>query len=146
MGTLEDVRKMFQDFLAPELRAHGERLKNIESSQDELKAELKEFRNEVKADLKEFRSEVQTLFQKADERNDTRYKELVTAMSLEARVKRVEERGTESVSALRILLKQDFDEAWQRLARSLEEAQQRSAPQKPDPEPGSAEPGGWEPR
>jgi hypothetical protein len=30
MGTLEDLRKMFQDFLAPELRAIDQKLKNME--------------------------------------------------------------------------------------------------------------------
>jgi hypothetical protein len=48
MGTLEDVRKMFQDFLAPELHAINQKLKNIEQDHTELKVELKELRSEVK--------------------------------------------------------------------------------------------------
>jgi chromosome segregation ATPase len=128
MGTIEDIRKAMQDFLAPELRAHGERLKNIESSQAELKTELKEFRSEMRES-----------FKKTEEHIDTRYKELITAMNLEARVKRVEERETESLGALSTLLKRHLDDTKHRLER-LEETQQRSVSQKPDPDPG----GKWE--
>jgi chromosome segregation ATPase len=128
MGTIEDIRKAMQDFLAPELRAHGERLKNIESSQAELKTELKEFRSEMRESFKKTEAQI-----------DTRYKELITAMNLEARVKRVEERETESLGALSTLLKRHLDDTKHRLER-LEETQQRSVSQKPDPDPG----GKWE--
>jgi hypothetical protein len=80
MGTLEDVRKMFQDFLAPELRAIDQKLKDIEHGHTELKAELKELRSEVMA-----------RFEKADEHLDIRFKELTTALNLEARVRRIED-------------------------------------------------------
>jgi predicted transcriptional regulator len=80
MGTLEDVRKMFQDFLAPELRAIDQKLKNMEQGHTELRAELKDFRNEVKAQ-----------FEKADERLDARFKELFVTLNLEARVRRIED-------------------------------------------------------
>jgi hypothetical protein len=106
MGTIEDIRKAMQDFLAPELRAHGERLKDIESSQAELKTELKEFRSEMRES-----------FKKTEEHIDTRYKELITAMNLEARVKRVEERETESLGALSTLLKRHLDDTKHRLER-----------------------------
>jgi len=71
---------MFQDFLAPELRSIDQKLKNIEHGHTELQAEMKELRSEVKA-----------LFDKADERLDTRFKELYVALNLEARVRRIEE-------------------------------------------------------
>jgi hypothetical protein len=39
---------MFQEFLAPELHAINQKLKNIEQDHTELKAELKELRSEVR--------------------------------------------------------------------------------------------------
>ena len=59
MGTLEDVRKMFQEFLAPELRAIDQKLKNIEQDHTELKAELKELRSEARRLLEKARQEKQ---------------------------------------------------------------------------------------
>ena len=73
MGTLEDVRKMFQDFLAPELHAIRARLDSIEADQRDLRAEMLR------------------LFDKTDDRIDARFKELYVALNLEARVRRIEE-------------------------------------------------------
>ena len=72
MGVIEDIRKVIQNF--------DQRLKGIEQSHVEIKAELKDFR-----------SEMLRMFEKADQRNEIRYKELVTAMNLEAHLKRIEE-------------------------------------------------------
>jgi predicted nuclease with TOPRIM domain len=77
MGAIEDIRKVMQDFLAPELRAIEERLKNLETN------------------LKDFRQGVDKQFEKVELKSEIRYKELVTALNLEARMQQLErERGT----------------------------------------------------
>jgi hypothetical protein len=81
MGVIEDLRKVMQDFLAPELHAIKERLKNVETSQGELKTELKDFRQQM-----------ERLFEKSEQNAQIRYKELVTQLNLEARMKNVEEK------------------------------------------------------
>lgn len=121
MGVIEDVRKVMQDFLAPELRAIDERLKNIESGHTALKAELKEFR-----------SEVRDSFMKTDELIQTRYRELVTTMSLDARLKRVEEKEAESSGLLTRLTKEFFSEK-----QHIDTLHSLEKHQKPDPESGS---------
>lgn len=69
MGAIEDIRKVMQDFLAPELRAIEERLKNLGSN------------------LKDFRQAVDKQFDKID----TQFIRLETSLNLESRVKRIEE-------------------------------------------------------
>lgn len=83
MGAIEDIRKVMQDFLAPELRAIEERLKALELG-------LREFRTEQAkqfelADLRE-----RERFEKAQETTETRFRDLVTNLNLEARMKRIE--------------------------------------------------------
>ena len=55
MGTIEDIRKVMQDLLAPELRAIKERLQALETA------------------LVEFRADMREQFEKADQRERERF-------------------------------------------------------------------------
>jgi hypothetical protein len=95
MGAIEDIRKVMQDFLAPELRAMDQRLQAIERRLDELNkwmvANLSEFRTDVRERFEKADQRQREMFDKAEQETKTLYQELVVNLSLEARMKRLEE-------------------------------------------------------
>lgn len=80
MGAIEDIRKVLQDFLAPELHAIKEQLKTLENG------------------LRDFRAEVRVMFDKSEQRNETRHQELIRNLNLEARVQRIEGYVSEKIA------------------------------------------------
>jgi outer membrane murein-binding lipoprotein Lpp len=63
MGTIEDIRKALQDFLAPELRANTAKIDSLEKQMslrlDALAATMDAFRAEMRAEFASLRSNSQ---------------------------------------------------------------------------------------
>ncbi len=76
MGAIDDIRKLLQDLVTPDLKALGVRVEALERKVDSGFADVKQ----TVADV--------------DARAERRHTALLVALHLEERVKRLEERAT----------------------------------------------------
>lgn len=58
MSVVDDVRKLLQDLVAPELRALGVRMDNIERRIDSVEKQIAELRGELRAQVDSLRAEI----------------------------------------------------------------------------------------
>lgn len=95
MGAIEDMRKVLQDFLAPELRALHERLGGLDKRMDGLDKRIDEFRTDLKADIAELRGEMRGELRaqaegfRSDMKGSVSY--IVSQLQLDARLGKLEE-------------------------------------------------------
>jgi len=82
MGAVEDVRKLLQDLVTPDLRALAVRVEALEKKIDTGFAEVKETISEMKQSIAT-----------SDDRAERRHTALLVTLHLEERVKRLEERA-----------------------------------------------------
>ena len=82
MGAIDDIRKLLQDLVTPDLKALSVRVEALEKKVDTGFADVKE----KFADVKQTISDV-------DARAERRHTALLVALHLEERVKRLEERA-----------------------------------------------------
>jgi predicted nucleic acid-binding Zn-ribbon protein len=99
MGTVEDIRQVFQDFLAPELRAITARLDSIE---ERFEARFDGTDQRFEALRTEFNLRLEAVAAKQDTKFailDGKIQHIIDMMDLERRVKKLESQQAEQPAA-----------------------------------------------